>query len=351
MKKKTYRRRPWTKKAYVNPTPVFLRYMALATMLITLTVVVLGAYVRLSDAGLGCPDWPGCYGKIDVPQGLDEIAQANQAYPERPVEAAKAWKEMAHRYLASGVGFLILIIAIVALIKRKAGMSVILPIALLAMVIFQGILGMWTVTLLLKPLVVTAHLLGGMTTLSLLVWLVLTFFAVRIANTHKLPTTFKSYLLICFVALCLQIALGGWVSTNYAALACHGFPQCNTYWWPPEADFTTGFTLWHGLGINYEFGKLEAPARIAIHLSHRIGAVVVTLLFIGLIIALYKNKKIVTELGNWAYVIALLLIVQLLLGIINVTQALPLAVATAHNGVAALLVMAMVSVIFLVYKR
>ena len=198
--KKTHRRRSWSKKAYVNPTPVTLRYLALITLFITLTVVVLGAYVRLSDAGLGCPDWPGCYGRIDVPQGAAEIAQANEAYPERPVETAKAWKEMAHRYLASGIGFLILIIALVSLVKRKQGMVILLPVALLAMVIFQGVLGMWTVTLLLKPLVVTAHLLGGMTTLSLLVWLVLTFFAIRIANTHKLTKAFKAYLLLCFIA-------------------------------------------------------------------------------------------------------------------------------------------------------
>ncbi len=349
--KKTYRRRPWAKKAYVNPTPVALRYMALIALLTTLTVVVLGAYVRLSDAGLGCPDWPGCYGNIDVPQSAEELAQANEAYPERPVEVAKAWKEMAHRYLASGLGLLILIIALVSLIKRKKGMLVLLPVALLGMVIFQGMLGMWTVTLLLKPLIVTAHLLGGMTTLSLLVWLVLSFFAIRIANTHKLSKAFKSYLILCFIALCLQIALGGWVSTNYAALACYGFPQCNTYWWPPETDFKTGFTLWHGLGINYEFGQLEAPARIAVHLTHRIGAVVVTVLFIGLIFALRKNSKKVKELGNWVYVIAPLLLLQILLGIINVTKALPLAVATAHNGVAALLLMAMVSLLFLVFKR
>lgn len=347
--RKYRRRRP--PKPFVNPVPVSIRYLALITVFVTLCVVVLGAYVRLSDAGLGCPDWPGCYGKIDVPQGSEEIAQANQAYPERPVEVEKAWKEMAHRYLASGVGFLILIMAIVALIKRKKGMEWGLPLVLLGMVIFQGILGMWTVTLLLKPLVVTAHLLGGMTTLSLLVWFTLTCFAVRIANTHKLSKAFKNYVLLCFIALCLQIALGGWVSTNYAALACYGFPQCNTYWWPPVTDFKAGFTLWHGLGVNYEFGKLEAPARIAVHLAHRIGAIVVTVLFVGLVFGLWKQRKLVSQLGNWIFVIVPLFVLQILLGIANVTQGLPLFIATAHNGVAALLLMSMVSLLFLIFKR
>jgi len=174
MRKKFYRKRYNKPKPYVNPTPVATRYLALGTLLLTLIVVVLGAYVRLSDAGLGCPDWPGCYGKVGVPATAADIALANEQFPERAVEAGKAWKEMGHRYLASIVGFLILIMAVVSIIKKK--MSVALPLALVGVVALQGALGMWTVTLLLKPAIVTAHLIGGMTTLSLLVWLTLKYF-------------------------------------------------------------------------------------------------------------------------------------------------------------------------------
>jgi cytochrome c oxidase assembly protein subunit 15 len=305
-------------------------------------VVVLGAFVRLSDAGLGCPDWPVCYGRIIPPTAAEEVAQANAAYPHRPVESHKAWKEQVHRYFASALGLLIIVLSVSAWRNRRApGQPVGLPSVLLAVVIFQGLLGMWTVTLLLKPLVVVLHLLGGMTTLLLLWWLYL---RVRLPG----PVTggvngLTAWTVVAMGVVYFQIALGGWTSSNYAALACRDFPTCHGSLWP-EMDFREAFVLWRGLGINYEYGVLEAPARTAIHYAHRVGAVV-TLLVVGLLAlrCLARAEPVMRRAGG---VLLAALALQLGLGVANVVLSLPLPVATAHNGGAALLLLASATVLY-----
>ena len=320
--------------------------LAWAALGLTLIVVLLGTYVRLSDAGLGCPDWPGCYGRLlGVPSQTHQITTANEAFPDRPVEVDKAWKEMIHRYLAGVLGLLILGLAALAWRdRRQSGQPVVLPLAILGLVIFQSILGMWTVTWQLKPVVVMAHLLGGLATLSLLAWLVLRQGQYGIARSSTIFNgirTLRGYALLGLALLVVQIALGGWTSANYAALACPDFPTCQTYWWPPT-DFREAFTLWRGLGDNYEFGVLDNDARVTIHLVHRLGAVVVAL-FLG-----WLSWRLIAKTGDRALraagvAIAVLLTVQLGLGIANVVLQLPLPVAVAHNGGAALLLLALVT--------
>jgi cytochrome c oxidase assembly protein subunit 15 len=306
----------------------FQRIARLAFVL-CLIVVVMGAWVRLTDAGLGCPDWPGCYGQLLVPN--DPAVAAD--YPERPLEVGKAWREMIHRYAASGLGLLILIMAALAWRNRvDPRQPVALPLALVGIVIFQGILGMWTVTLLLKPTIVMLHLLGGMTTLALLFWLA------RPVPTGPQHPELRVFAGIGLAVLAVQIALGGWVSTNYAALACPDFPTCQTQWWP-TMDFANGFKPWHGLGIDYEGGILDNASRVAIHVTHRIGAVV-TALVLGLLAWRAWREP---GLERAARYVAAALIVQLAIGVTIVLTQLPLSLAVAHNGVAALLLISVVN--------
>jgi cytochrome c oxidase assembly protein subunit 15 len=307
----------------------------LATAL-ALVVIVLGAYTRLSDAGLGCPDWPGCYGHIGVPDSEEEVLVANGAFPDRPVEAAKAWKEMIHRYAAGALGLVILTIFLQAVTIHRGDRA--FASGLLALVVFQALLGMWTVTLLVKPLIVSAHLIGGLATLSLLWLLVLK----RSGWWSGITVTAaqRKMALLMFVVVLGQILLGGWTSTNYAALACIGLPKCNGLWFP-VMDFANGFKPWHGLGIDYEGGILDSPARVAIHFSHRVGALV-TLVVVGIGIAVFMWST-QARLRRSALVVGLLLIVQLCLGLANVWFYLPLGVAVAHNGVAALLLLSIVT--------
>jgi cytochrome c oxidase assembly protein subunit 15 len=321
-------------------TTTFQRIALIATVL-ALGVVVLGAYVRLSDAGLGCPDWPGCYGRLGVPESDHHIAQANVAYPERPVEVGKAWKEMVHRYFAGTLGLLILALAAIAWKRRyEPGQPVALPLFLLGLVIFQALLGMWTVTLLLKPVVVMAHLLGGLTTLALLWWLVLRQ-SRRLSTVTAAGRWLKPWALLGLLLVIFQVALGGWTSANYAALACPDFPTCQADWWPPM-DFKEAFVLWRGLGVSYEGGVLDNGARVAIHMVHRLGAVAV-LFFIGWLA--WKAIGTVSEpvLRLTGIAIAVLLILQISLGIANVVLTLPLPVAVAHNAGAALLILSLVT--------
>jgi cytochrome c oxidase assembly protein subunit 15 len=316
--------------------------LGLAATLLTLCVVVLGAWVRLSDAGLGCPDWPGCYGHLDVPRAESEVDTANRAWPERPVDTAKAWKEMVHRYVAGALGLLIAGIAFVAIRRRRTrGVRIGLPLALLGLVIFQALLGMWTVTLLLKPLIVLAHLLGGLTVLALLAWLTLSH-APRLPRMAHPPWLFRLAVL-ALVVLGVQISLGGWTSTNYAALACPDLPTCQGEWWP-ETDFDSAFVPWHGLGIDYEGGILDGPARTAIHMTHRIGAIIAALVIGALAVACMHPAR-ARALRRAGGVLLLLLCVQLGLGLANVAWLLPLSVATAHNGGAALLLLALVALL------
>ena len=294
-----------------------------------LIVVVMGAWVRLTDAGLGCPDWPGCYGQLLVPD--DPAAAAD--YPERPLEVGKAWREMIHRYAASGLGLLIVIMAALAWRNRvDPRQPLTLPLALVAIVVFQGMLGMWTVTLLLKPTIVMLHLLGGMTTLALLFWLA------RPVPTGPQHPEIRLFAGIGLAVLALQIALGGWVSTNYAALACPDFPTCQTQWWP-TMDFQNGFKPWHGLGIDYEGGILDNASRVAIHVTHRIGAVV-TALVLGLLAWRAWREP---GLERAARYVAAALAAQLAIGVAIVLTQLPLSLAVAHNAVAALLLISVVN--------
>lgn len=309
------------------------RGLARAALVLGVIVVVMGGWVRLSDAGLGCPDWPGCYGQLTWPNQAEDVAAANAQFPERPVEPHKAWREMVHRYAAAALGFVILGMAVVAWRRRREpGQPVAIPVFLVGLVTFQAILGMWTVTLKLKPIVVMAHLLGGLATVSLILWCLLR--AGRRNGEPGVPR-FRGLVLAGLVALSLQVALGGWTSANYAALACPDFPQCQGQWWP-ETDFAEAFVLWRGIGPNYEFGILDAPARNAIQMSHRVGALAVTLLlgFLALRMALAGGRS--RALGM---ILAGLLTAQLTLGVANVLMRLPLPVAVGHNAGAALLLL------------
>lgn len=312
---------------------VLFRRLTTVALLLCAIVVVFGAYVRLSDAGLGCPDWPGCYGHLTVPTATEHVERAQQAFPDRPVEHAKAWKEMIHRYLASTLGLLILGLAALSF---RAGAPRILPRVLLALVVFQGLLGMWTVTWLLKPLAVTAHLLGGMTTLALLYWMWL---GLRPAGTAGAPPARAR--LFAGVALALlagQIFLGGWTSSNYAALACPDLPTCQGQLWP-EMDVGEAFTLWRGLEQSYEYGVLDNRARVTIHHLHRVGALLLTTVLVLLSAWLWRRG------GAWrrdGLLIVGLVALQASIGVGLVLLQLPLALADAHNAGAALLLLAVI---------
>ena len=293
-------------------------------------VVTIGAWVRLTDAGLGCPDWPGCYGQLLVPEA-SEAGIADAAYPERPLETGKAWREMIHRYLASALGLVCLTLAGIAWRNRAdPDQPTRLPYVLVGVVIFQGLLGMWTVTLLLKPVIVMAHLLGGFTTLSLLFWL-----ARDGTERVSVGPRLRGLAFAAAAVLALQISLGGWTSANYAALACPDFPTCQTRWWPPVADFREGFVIWRGLGIDYEGGVLDNPARVAIHFTHRLGAVLATIVVGWLGWRLARGLQMRAD----GFAILAALAAQLVLGASIVMLGVPLALAVAHNGVAAILLL------------
>lgn len=322
----------------------FFRLAALATAL-TVILVVLGSYVRLSEAGLGCPDWPGCYGHWKVPAAA-QAGAANATYPHRQLEAAKAWKEMAHRYVAGTLGLLVLALAVLAWRRRREpGQLVLLPILLLGLIVFQSLLGMWTVTLLLKPLIVMGHLLGGMSTLALLAWITLRTGTLGVKGSRPVGGPWRWLAFGALAVLTTQIALGGWTSSNYAALACPDFPTCHGQWWP-AADFNEGFILWRGIGIDYEGGVLDNDGRVAIHLAHRVGALTtfVALGSFALLLILTPPRPILRPAGM-ALLGALLL--QVGLGIATVVGHLPLPVAAAHNGGAAVLLLTLVTVIHL----
>ncbi len=325
--------------------------LILATLL-AFGVISLGAYVRLSDAGLGCPDWPGCYGHlIGVPDAAHEQLAAQAAFPDKPVETYKAWKEMVHRYFAGMLGVLIAMIAVLSWRWRHSlKQSPWLPTALVGVVGAQALLGMWTVTLLLKPVIVSAHLLGGMTTLALLVWLLLqshwqpqASFSLRgiraglqepgTWHETQVPTVFIRLLAaLALLVVVIQIALGGWVSSNYAALACSDFPTCLGAW-RPEMDFDQAFQIRRELGQTANGELLSVNALIAIHWAHRVGALIVTLTS-GLLALLLLRKS---GWRGWGLVLGAALLVQIGLGIANVLLTLPLTLAVAHNTGAAIL--------------
>ena len=348
-------------------------------------VIVFGAFVRLSDAGLSCPDWPTCYGKAAWPGHAQDIAQANAAFPDRPFETHKAWREQVHRMLAGTLGVLVLALALTAVWKRpllrafvviaaiaaaigvfayihrdfaaSAALSagaIALPliaaarldrssawrvaVAALAVVIFQAMLGMWTVTLLLKPIVVMGHLLGGLLTFSLLVYAACRFTA-RAAPSEA-HVALRPWIVGALALLACQIALGGWTSANYAALACGAdFPQCAGSWWP-DPDFREGFVLWRGIGVSYEGGVLDIAARAAIQIAHRIGALIVFGHVLATAVLAWRRG-----LRTHSVLVGVLLCAQIALGIANVKLLLPLPVATLHNAGAALLLMSLIALL------
>lgn len=316
----------------MNPTHRLLRNLAWFAVAFALLVIVFGAFVRLSNAGLSCPDWPTCYGKLTWPKH-HEIDAANAAFPERAVESHKAWREQVHRFLAGGL--ILMTFAMAAMAWRRRRELPVVPGVLLAaslLIVFQALLGMWTVTWKLKPIVVMAHLLGGMSTFCLLAYVAL---RLSLEPLGRVDTQALRRMVIAGIALvALQIALGGWTSANYAALSCGtDFPTCAGRWWPPT-DFGEAFVLWRGIGVNYEGGVLDADARTAIQLAHRIGAIIVFGHLLGVIVAAWRRG-----FGRVALALAAALVLQVVLGISNVTLGLPLPVATAHNAGAALLLL------------
>lgn len=315
---------------------MMLRRLAAVALLLTLVVVVFGAYVRLSDAGLGCPDWPGCYGKLSPAHAAEHILDAQTVRPDGPVSLPKAWKEMIHRYLAATLGLLIVVIAVLSWRRRReAGVAWGVAAALVGVVIFQGLLGKWTVTLLLKPAIVTGHLLGGLTTLALLAWVNL-----RLCGMRRIPTAGGLVVAarLGLALLVLQIALGGWVSTNYAALACTDFPTCHGQWVPADTDFANAFHVVRELGMTADGELLSNQALTAIHWTHRLGALLVGSFLLVLALLLARHRRSLVLGGLLAGAVLL----QVSLGIANVYLSLPLPLAVAHNAVAALLVLLMV---------
>lgn len=356
-------------------------------------VIVFGAFVRLSNAGLSCPDWPTCYGRAAWPTAaIDAVDHAATAI--RPVEPHKAWREQLHRHLAAALGLLVLVLTLLQARTRRFGMAWVLGAAALIgagiplyihgqhtaafalaatgeallllaalrwsergagthhapglariaaltlmVIVFQALLGMWTVTWLLKPVVVMAHLLGGLLTFSLLAWMAwrASDAPIRLADARSVGR----WAWLALAVLCAQIALGGWVSANYAALACAtDFPKCVGQWWPPH-DFREGFVLWRGIGVDYEGGVLDGASRIAIQLAHRMMAVVA-----GLTLLAFGARLLRTPgMRGWGALLALLTVSQIALGIANVKLALPLPVAVLHNAGAALLLFVLVTLL------
>ncbi len=322
-----------------------MKTIASTCFLVAIMVILLGAFTRLADAGLGCPDWPTCYGHLWVPSSIADIEQANQKFSDTPVETDKTWPEQMHRIFASVLGLFIIALVVVCyknslLTKQPLKLSILL----LGLVIVQGLFGMWTVTLKLWPQVVTAHLLGGFCTLSLL-WLLLQ----RLGGYHwQLPDISPTFLyqvrrlaVITLIVIVVQIALGGWTSSNYAALACPDLPTCQNQWLP-QADFSQGFDFFQTIGPNYLGGLLESEARIAIHFSHRVGALVVSILVLTLALMLWRLG--LTTSKRWSILLLIVLALQVGLGMSNIFWQLPITIAVAHNAVGALLLLLLVTI-------
>ena len=307
-------------------------------------VIALGAWTRLVDAGLGCPDWPGCYGFVVFPTNEAEIALAEARYPTFPYDINKAIPEVVHRYFAAALGF-IAIIMVYYSFKQNENMNIRRwTIGLLIFICCQGLFGYLTVSLLLLPIIVTAHLFGGFTTLTLFFLIFLMSGKFDFLEKMAIPKL-KTIAGIALAVLLFQIFLGVWTSTNYASLACADFPTCQGSYMP-EMDFKNGFNLNQEVGPNYLYGLLDNPSRVAIHYSHRVSAILVTIVFLILISKLWFSNA-----APLASTIGIILLTQISLGIINVVYVLPLYVAIAHNLVAALLLLTIFTVNYLAWKK
>ncbi|CAH0528946.1 COX15/CtaA family protein [Vibrio hippocampi] len=341
------------------------------SLIMTLIVIALGAYTRLADAGLGCPDWPGCYGQLTVPNSQLDIELANARFPERAVEQSKAWLEMVHRYFAGTLGLLVFAISWLGIKVHGKQLGKILPVSLSLVIVFQAALGMWTVTLKLMPIIVMAHLLGGFTLFSLLF---LTLLRLRpqptyyrpvprfpnirpnslqqfkptlirgcnmAVNTRVASKRLKAISLLVLVMTVVQIMLGGWTSSNYAAVVCSTLPICEGNW-PAYLNFSEAFNPIQRGFDNYEFGVLDYSARMTIHVTHRVGAMLVTVAGLILIMALFKHpNQRVRRLGRNLFV---MLSLQIALGISNVVFHLPLLIAVLHNLGGALLLLVLIHI-------
>ena len=325
-----------------------IRRVSSVAIVVAVVVVMLGAYTRLTDAGLGCPDWPGCYGFVGVPETAEHIAQAEKAFPERPVEPHKAWNEMIHRYFASTLGLFILIIFGLAVLNKDHHRPIKHPLALLVLVIFQGALGMWTVTENLNPVIVMAHLLGGFSTLSLLYLLILRLTPYHIPGGDSRIRPLMTMGVIGLVILIVQIALGGWTASNYAATACTQLPICEADWLN-NLDIVNAFSLKTGLA-SYEFGVLEYKAAMTIHLFHRIGAIITAVYLLWFALKIYRNASSAL-FKKLASLLALVLFIQFALGVSNIYFQLPVAVAVMHNIVAVGLVLVMLTILYSISRK
>ncbi len=318
--------------------------LSLFALVLSVFVIMLGAYTRLTDAGLGCPDWPGCYGQMVLPNTNPQLNQAQKSFPDLPIVAHKAWTEMVHRYVAGTLGTLIIILGAWALVRRSAHnlQPVTSPLLLIVLLVFQAALGMWTVTLKLLPLIVTLHLLGGMAIAALLGW---TTFASkpRTVSVKSEVAELRPWVIIGLIILSIQIFLGAWTSTNYAALTCPDFPYCQGKW-VPLLDWHTAFNVLSPIGPNYEGGRLAMAARITIHLTHRYWAFFTFLYLLPISLFLIFSKKF-TVLKNLGVILLVLLLLQVGLGIINEVKLLPLVVAVSHNGVAVLLLLTTIAIL------
>ena len=321
-----------------------IKNLSLFGICFAFVVIALGAWTRLVDAGLGCPDWPGCYGFVVFPINESDIAIAESRYPLFPYDINKAIPEVVHRYFAAGLGVLAILLVYLSFRKTSDRSIQAWSSFLLFFICCQGVFGYLTVSLKLLPIIVTLHLFGGFTTLTLFYFVYLKsrnfsiFSQINISNLKTIAS-------IAFVALIFQIFLGVWTSTNYASLACADFPTCQgTYL--PEMDFKSGFNLNQEVGPNYLYGLLDNPARVAIHYSHRVSALLVTFIFLILISRLWFS-----DAAPLASTLGILLLTQITLGIINVVYVLPLYVAIAHNLFAACLLLATFTVNYLAWKK
>jgi heme a synthase len=344
--------------------------LAIIALILSVFVIMLGAYTRLTDAGLGCPDWPGCYGRMVLPNTQPGLGAAQQAYPEQPLVAHKAWTEMTHRYVAGTLGILIIILAVWAVRNRQKGLPqpIVTPFLLVGVLIFQAVLGMWTVTLKLLPLVVTGHLLGGMAIAALLSWLCCATHPwssrATLVCKNSLRVMGQVFVGVGLIILILQIFLGAWTSTNYAALACGtDFPSCLSMKWGEKGDWMqwlNAFNLLSPVGPNYEGGRLEMQTRMTIQMAHRYGALVTFVYFTAMVATMCKVRgsrfftpkqqailypKTFLPVQWFGWTIVVLLCVQIVLGILNVVKLLPLGIAVAHNGVAVLLLITVVALL------